>query len=191
MSRRLITTVAAAALITLSALGGAVPAMAQNTDPSNPSITLEGEFGGGANQVPETAPQEVGAPPQGGGGMQYETADGTPLNLQNADGAPLDISAIPPGSSAEVYGPGVSAPQPAPAQQAPSSQPQFDVTPMTPEEMAQVEKEQRDFGNAVLAALIGFALVLLTTGVLIARGIRGRKRMKAEALADDSASVSP
>lgn len=204
MSRRTITTIAAAGLITLSVFSGAGPANAQNTDPSDPSITLEGEFGGGANQIPDayTIPDsgsgQATEPYVGGGEIQYETEDGTPLNLQNADGTPLDITAIPPGGSVEIYGPAEGygpgeAPQLPGKQQIPGGAPQSEVSVpvITAEEMAAVEKSQKEFADMVLLALIGFSLLVVTAVVLTIREVRKRRNKKRNALADEPTTVTP
>lgn len=205
MSPRTITTIAAAGLITLSVLSGAGPANAQNTDPSDPSITLEGEFGGGdANQIPDayvipdSGSGQATEPYVGGGEIQYETEDGTPLNLQNADGTPLDITAIPPGGSVEIYGPGAGygpgeSPQTPGTQQIPGGAPQSEVSVpvITAEEMAAVEKSQKEFGDMVLLALIGFSLMVVTAVVLTIREVRKRRRKKREAFADEPATINP
>jgi hypothetical protein len=139
--------------------------------------------------APGYTPPEMGVPVQGGsGGIQYETEDGTPLNIQNQDGTPLDLGALQPGESVTVYGTDSGAPQEiAPPQQVQGNQPQpeVNVPVITAEEMAQVEKSQREFGNMVLAILIGIGLVFVAGVVLIVRSVRKRSRKKREALEND------
>jgi hypothetical protein len=187
MTRRTITTTTAAGLIALCGLAvGAGPAMAENPDPKGPSITLD--YGPGVPaQAPPAGPAQVYTPPQVGtapevGGMQFETADGTPLNLQNADGTPLDISAIPPGGSVEVYGPGESAPiQQAPVQQAPAEVVPAESVPSNAQlelEVQQAAKSAKEFADMLLVVAAAALLAITTTVALIVRSVRKRRSAK-------------
>ncbi|MCU1539877.1 MAG: hypothetical protein JWM01_824 [Arthrobacter sp.] len=184
MIRRTITTTAAVGLIALGGLAvGAGPALAENSDPSGPSITLDYGTGTPA-QAPPAGPAQVYTPPQVGtapemGGMQFETADGTPLNLQSADGIPLDISAIPPGGSVQVYGPG----GPGPLQQAPAEVIPAEVAPAESVlsdaqlqlEVEQAAKSAKEFGDMLIAVAAVALVVIATIVVLIVRSVRKRR----------------
>lgn len=186
-----VRAISAAGLIAMGGLAvAAFPATAQEVDPNAPSITLE--YGDqNFEQAPMPAPaaphQEYTTPeyvgPPAGGGMQFETEDGTPFDMSGvAPGGPDQIGYADP---EQLRGVPL---QPAPANPNP---PQVMTQAEMDAALAETEKRNKEFGDLVLKVLIGGFVVFVLMIVLIVRSARKRRarRLAKRELAQAEASA--